>query len=237
VFHGIVTPASAPAADLPGSSTKEELVLAAERLFAVHGIDGVSLRQIGAEAGRANNTVVQYHFGSKDGLVEAILVSRLHDLARRRELLMARARTDILRSVVEAQLLPVIELAEEERCYYLMFLEQLQRHGVGVHPFERLAPRHQSSHRTFMRTMNTLLGTIPPALRESRINHASSICLHACADRQRARHFGSPVAPFALHVSQLLDGVEAFLTAPPSEETLHALRVSRGQAPPVRALP
>jgi len=225
------------ATDTSERSTKEQLVLTAERLFAMHSIDGVSLRQIGAEAGMANSTVVQYHFGSKDGLVDAILVNRLHYLGRRRALLRARAGTERLRSVVEAQLLPVVELGEEEGCYYLMFLEQLQRHGVGDHPFDRLAAVHQSSHRTYVRTMKSLLGHVPAELRESRIGQSSSICLHACADRQRARHFGSPVSPFGLYVSQLLDGIEALLTSPPSPETLKALRGSRGRFSSVRALP
>jgi AcrR family transcriptional regulator len=51
---------------------KEQIVLAAERLFAERGLDGVSLREIGAAVGNANNSAVQYHFGSKDQLVRAI---------------------------------------------------------------------------------------------------------------------------------------------------------------------
>ena len=58
-------------------STKEQIVLAAERLFAEHGIDGVSLRQIGVAAGNGNNSAVQYHFGTKDRLVQAVFEYRL----------------------------------------------------------------------------------------------------------------------------------------------------------------
>ena len=54
------------------SASALRLVLAAERLFALHGIDGVSLRQIASEAGSANNSAVHYHFGSKEGLIGAI---------------------------------------------------------------------------------------------------------------------------------------------------------------------
>ena len=46
-------------------STKEQIVLAAEGLFAERGIEGVSLRQIGTAAGNGNNSAVQYHFGTK----------------------------------------------------------------------------------------------------------------------------------------------------------------------------
>jgi AcrR family transcriptional regulator len=53
--------------------TRDLLVLSALRLFARHGIEGVSLRQITAEAGQSNQSVVQYYFQSKEGLIEAVL--------------------------------------------------------------------------------------------------------------------------------------------------------------------
>jgi AcrR family transcriptional regulator len=231
-----VPPPPAPAGSF-GPSTKELLVLTAERLFAVHGVDGVSLRQIGAEAGMANHSAVQYHFGSKNRLVDAILVNRLTYLAQRRELLFALIRNDHLRSVTEAQLLPVMELAEQPDCYYPMFLEQLQQRGHLVHPFERLSPHHQALQRSYVKRMNPLLRHIPPRLRVIRINQASAHCLHACADRQRSLHSGAAVTSFALHVSQLLDGVEAFLSAPPSANTLEALKASPGRFMSMSALP
>src|ERR1700757_4705681 len=76
---------SAVPAPLP-PSTKEQLVTTAERLFAVHGIDSVSLRQICAEAGNANNSAVQYHFGSKDRLLQAIFEYRIPHLMAPRDL-------------------------------------------------------------------------------------------------------------------------------------------------------
>jgi AcrR family transcriptional regulator len=55
------------------SDTREAIVLAALTLFAKHGIDGVSLRQIVTAAGQSNPSAVHYHFRSKEGLVEAVL--------------------------------------------------------------------------------------------------------------------------------------------------------------------
>lgn len=220
------------------TSTKEALVLTGERLFALHGLDGVSLRRIGSEAGMGMNTVVQYHFGSKDRLIEAILVNRIELLASRRALLEERAPSDDLRAVVEAHLLPVIELGEDADCYYLMFLEQLQRHGLGSHPFDQLPPDHKSSQRRYLRRVSRLLTNVPAQLREPRINRASATCLHTCADRQRARNFGAVIEPYALHVSQLLDGVEAFLATPPSQETMRALsETSKRRPTSLMALP
>jgi AcrR family transcriptional regulator len=45
---------------------------AAERLFAERGIDAVSLRTINAEAGYSE-AALHYHFGTRDGLIRALL--------------------------------------------------------------------------------------------------------------------------------------------------------------------
>jgi AcrR family transcriptional regulator len=211
-----------------GPSTKDAIVLTAERLFAVHGLDGVSLRRIGTEAGCAMNTAVQYHFGTKELLVEAIVANRAHELADRRERLERDAGDD-LRSVVEAHLLPIVELGEDVECYYPMFLEQLQRYGLGDHPAYSL-PEVLRGQREYLARVSRLLTGVPVALREGRINRTSALCLHVCADRQRARSFGAPVEPYELYVSQLFDGLVAFLSAVPSDATRRALRASQSSA-------
>jgi AcrR family transcriptional regulator len=230
-------PANASARTTVALSTKQQLVRTAERLFAVHGIEGVSLRQISVEAGMANPTVVQYHFGSKDGLVEAILQSRIEHLSRRRSLLDARAPADDLRAVIEAHLLPVIELGEEDDCYYLMFLEHLMRYSTTEHPLDRLPAEHQASRRHYLARIGRLLPDLPERLRDHRANQASAICFHTCADRQHARRLGADVEHYALHVSQLLDSVVAFVQAPPSTETLAALAAAPRRRAKLRPLP
>jgi AcrR family transcriptional regulator len=58
------------------AATRARLIDAAERLFLAHGYDDVSVRTINAEAG-LNPGAVHYHFGSKRGLVAALLEDRL----------------------------------------------------------------------------------------------------------------------------------------------------------------
>ena len=52
---------------------REELILTAMALYAQKGLDGISLRQIGVAAGAKNSGVMQYHFGSKLGVITAIM--------------------------------------------------------------------------------------------------------------------------------------------------------------------
>ncbi len=59
-----------------GRNTKEKILDAAERLFARVGFHAASLRAITGEAG-ANLAAVNYHFGSKVALLEAVFERRL----------------------------------------------------------------------------------------------------------------------------------------------------------------
>jgi AcrR family transcriptional regulator len=57
-------------------STKEQILSSAEKLFSKQGIKATSLRAITADAG-VNLAAVNYHFGSKSALVEAVFSRRL----------------------------------------------------------------------------------------------------------------------------------------------------------------
>ncbi len=57
----------------PNASTA--ILDAAESVFALHGFDGASMRQIAAEAGVAQ-ALLHYHFGTKEKLYEAMFARR-----------------------------------------------------------------------------------------------------------------------------------------------------------------
>ena len=73
-------------------STKQRILGAAEDLFARRGFAGASLRQVTAAA-KVNLAAVNYHFGSKDRLIEEVFRRRLDELnaGRLRALKDARA--------------------------------------------------------------------------------------------------------------------------------------------------
>lgn len=72
-------------------STKERLLTAAEDLFAQHGFAGTSLRQVTSRAD-VNIAAVNYHFGSKENLVNEVFRRRLDELSQRRLAALAAAR-------------------------------------------------------------------------------------------------------------------------------------------------
>src|SRR5436190_815479 len=53
-------------------ATREKIIKAASRAFALGGYDGASIRAIVAEAD-VNQAAINYHFGSKEGLYRAVL--------------------------------------------------------------------------------------------------------------------------------------------------------------------
>src|SRR5688572_11151433 len=102
-------------------STRLRILLAAEQLFAERGLDGASLREIGAAAGQRNNSAVQYHFGDRDALVRALYELRLEPLNARRavlvEDLVADGREDDLVALVDAYARPLFEVADGSTWY------------------------------------------------------------------------------------------------------------------------
>ncbi len=64
-------------------TTRERLLAAAQRLFAQGGEDATSLRAITREAG-ANVAAVNYHFGSRDGLIRLVLESYIEPINAQR---------------------------------------------------------------------------------------------------------------------------------------------------------
>lgn len=93
----------------PTSETREQLVAAAERLFAERGFAGVSVRVIAAEAG-VNWSLVGYYFRGKDGLLAEVYRRHCTTLnAERLRLLKEARRTGLqLESVIEAFVRPAL---------------------------------------------------------------------------------------------------------------------------------
>ncbi|WP_025895804.1 TetR/AcrR family transcriptional regulator [Kordiimonas gwangyangensis] len=108
-------------------ATRASLIEAAERLIALKGIAHVSTREILQEAGQRNQSALQYHFGSKAGLVRATISERTHEIDDRRLALMEEwTSAPSLAQIIEVLVLPLAERAEndEKGRYYLIFLGQ-----------------------------------------------------------------------------------------------------------------
>lgn len=108
---------------------KSRLILAGERLFAEGGIQGASMREIAARAGQGNHAAVQYHFGSREGLVRAIFDYRMEQMEDARGAMLVSAHQSGLlkdaRTLLEIVLLPQLDLQDADGNHsYASFLSQ-----------------------------------------------------------------------------------------------------------------
>lgn len=69
--------------------TKDRLLDTAERLFAKHGFEATSVRMI-TTAAAANQAAINYHFGSKEGLIKAVIARRAVPVNEERLRLLAQ---------------------------------------------------------------------------------------------------------------------------------------------------
>lgn len=98
-------------------STKERIIETAEVLFARNGYAGTSLRDITEDAG-VNVAAVNYHFGSKEGLLAAILDRVVVPLNEERLRLLVEASREgppDLDQILVAFLLPDLESIRDLR--------------------------------------------------------------------------------------------------------------------------
>ena len=93
-------------------ATRDRLLDAAERLFAEHGYQATTMRGLTSEA-EANIAAVNYHFGCKQSLLEAVVHRALAPVvAERRRRLDALGEDPSVEAVVEAIVGPLFECAE-----------------------------------------------------------------------------------------------------------------------------
>lgn len=110
--------ASAPI-EKAGAAARRRILAAAEKLFADHGFDGTSVRQI-AIAAKVPLALVNYHFGSKEGLYREVFALRAPMIIDQRVagLRLADMETDTERKVemiVKAVLVPNLHMRSTEK--------------------------------------------------------------------------------------------------------------------------
>lgn len=126
------------------NETKVRILDAAERLIAEQGLD-VSLRAITAAAG-VNLAAVNYHFQSKDALIDAIIARAIEPVnARRLEMLDALERESSggplpLDGVLQAFLAPLTEMDAEGREHIRALMGRI--YSVPDEFIQRVFDRH-----------------------------------------------------------------------------------------------
>ena len=100
-----------------------KILAVAEQLFATHGYDGTSVRDI-AEASDVNVAMISYYFGSKEKLMQAVFQRRTESLSEKIEALLkddSLAPFQKLEFVIEDY---IDRIVEKQKFFKLMVNEQ-----------------------------------------------------------------------------------------------------------------
>jgi AcrR family transcriptional regulator len=109
------------------TDTKARLVREAEHLFARRGVYQVTVREITAVAGQRNVSALNYHFGGREGILQAILHRHGGPLDLERGEVLAGLRADPgVRGLIDALLVPLARrLSTADGRDYLRIVAQL----------------------------------------------------------------------------------------------------------------
>ena len=175
------------------TDTRDKLITVALSLFADQGVFRVPLRTVIERAGQKNTSALHYHFGGRDGLLQAII--ERHDAsieAERAEMLAEitnRQATGDVSAVVRAVVVPFArKLETSEGREYLRVIAQLSDlFDSWGQPAERTPAQ---AHAAFTLLADSL-SEFGPDLRRERVTTflmlvADALALRAAADGSRS---------------------------------------------------
>lgn len=205
-----------------GTTTRERIISAAEKLFAERGIVGVSLREINRAAAQGNTGAVQYHFGDRDGLVRAVIDKHNRDCEPRRHGLLDLYESnggDDFRSLVAAYVLPLAAKLDDPdggREYLQIACEYFTRPAS----FDELVPIQDPS--SSLHRWHELLDPYLPIEHETVLSYRFPALRFVHVELAR-RSAAAPRADNRLFANHLIDLVTTLLTTQPSAHTQRVL--------------
>lgn len=216
--------------DAPGEpepSTRSRLIRAAEVLLAEHGVEAVSLREIGRAAGAKNIAAAQYHFGDRSGLILAILEKHTPAVSASRHRLLddwENAASGDLRGLVGAMVRPqALKLDDPDGG-----LEYLQIYGELVNrPSGLGVPLVEGPSNSIERWATLIEPWLGP---EGDVFHRRFLAVRINASELARRARVRPAGDHEVFVEHLVDVVHAMLvapSAPPTVALLHQHRPAR----------
>lgn len=210
--------------------TRQQLITAAETLFAERTIDAVSLREINSAAGQRNSSALQYHFGDRAGLLRAVLSRHFRDVEQRRHALLDEYESngvDDRRALVAAFVRPLAsKLADPDggRAYLRITAQLVNRPDfVATHPNTR-GPEEDSAER-----WRLLMAPLLPDVARDRLHRRFTAIRLTFVELARRAEF-PPGSDDRLFTSHLIDLVTAVIDAPLSDETTRLLATPKPPA-------
>lgn len=164
-------------------NTKDRILNAAESLFATHGFMATSLREVTSLA-QVNIAAVNYHFGSKENLINEVFRRRMDDMsaARLTSLEAARAKQkDNLEGILDAYISPALELAGTTGTAFIRILARAYvEENVGLR--EYISKRYGHVLREFAQALSECLPELSRQELYWRLDFVTGSLTYAMAD-------------------------------------------------------
>tara|TARA_Y100001951_G_scaffold16759_2_gene11897 strand:+ start:34334 stop:34987 length:654 start_codon:yes stop_codon:yes gene_type:complete len=160
-------------------------------LFAERGVDGVTVREIAMAAGQKNHSAVGYHFGSKEGLVKALILDGAVAIDKRRNAMIddieARGGPENIREVVQALIYPSVSLDKDSLAtdHYVRFVTMLSMTHRELF-MDTLENRWNSGYLRCLEHLRKLMPEMSPASKNQRFVFMGGLLGSVLAMRERA---------------------------------------------------
>ncbi len=182
---------------LAGLTPRERMLMVAERMFADEGLAAVSVRGITAAA-QVNLASLHYHFGSKEGLLEAIFEARAKPIADERMRMLGEChaapdRSPLLEQLLTAFLYPALTLGVEPRFGGPAFARLRARLGSESEKVSKriLSKAFDESSKAFMAALADALPDLPRAELAWRFHFLLGTMVYTMADSGRIQSLTS----------------------------------------------
>jgi AcrR family transcriptional regulator len=202
---------------------KQAILDAAAVLMDERGVDNVTTQDINQASGHRNRSAVQYHFGSRDGVIQAVMARSMQPLDTERNLLLDHLeRTGprlTPRGALEVVVSPLAgQLRSPEGRRYLRLGAQLINHPRFVRDSGDAIMVNTSIARC-ARYILPVLDHLPAPVAAERISQIAGFVIRALGDQCRLMDSDPPSRP-TLSIedfsANLVDTIMAILEAPSS---------------------
>ena len=175
-----------------GAGTRARILGVAERLFARKGIEGVSLNEINRAARQKHSNSCHYHFGGKEGLIQAILQKHIPGIAARRNGMfdaMEATGTLNLENVIHAWIEPVVAKLNDRDGgkEFIRISAELMRHYLPANENPQLSSFTLPGADRLARTLTEVLikSDLPEPIIRQKLMMVSVMVFHGLAEYSR----------------------------------------------------
>lgn len=172
-------------------TARDWIKLAARRLVAERGVDGVTTREIIKAAGQKNQGSLNYYFGTKEELIREIIIdgAKLIDERRHAALdeLHAKGGPNSIEDITDILIFPAVRISRGGKYFedsYSRFATQVRDYHPALFA-DALANKWNSGYQQCLMELRKMLPDIPPLILNQRFSFMGAYLGSVLSTRER----------------------------------------------------